>query len=72
MPSFNDVDADGLRRVCAGVVDWVDQADDEDRRLALEARLRTWGTPITCKGVEGWTRRSSGYSRILKPSDFAP
>ncbi len=36
-PSFDDIDADGLRRVCAGVADWVDQADDKDRRLALEA-----------------------------------
>ena len=36
-PSFEDVDADGLQRVCAGVADWVDQADEEDRRLALEA-----------------------------------
>ena len=36
-PSFNDVDAGGLQRVCAGVVDWVDQAGNEDRRLVLEA-----------------------------------
>jgi hypothetical protein len=36
-PSFEDVDLDGLQRVCAAVADWVDQADDEDRRLALEA-----------------------------------
>ena len=36
-PSFDDVDADGLQRVCAGVADWVDQADEKDRRLALEA-----------------------------------
>jgi len=36
-PSFDNVDADGLRRVCAGVANWVDQADNEDRRLALEA-----------------------------------
>ncbi|MDP6064212.1 MAG: hypothetical protein QGI49_05420, partial [SAR202 cluster bacterium] len=36
-PSFNDVDTDGLQRVCAGVADWVDQADNKDRRLALEA-----------------------------------
>ena len=36
-PSFDVVDADGLRRVCAAVADWVDQADEEDRRLALEA-----------------------------------
>jgi len=36
-PSFDDIDADSLRRVCAGVADWVDQADDKDRRLALEA-----------------------------------
>ena len=35
--SFDDIDADGLRRVCAGVANWVDQADDKDRRLALEA-----------------------------------
>jgi len=36
-PSFKDVDADGLQRVCAAVADWVDQADEKDRRLALEA-----------------------------------
>jgi hypothetical protein len=36
-PSFEDVDTDGLQRVCAGVADWVDQADEKDRRLALEA-----------------------------------
>jgi site-specific DNA recombinase len=36
-PSFEDVDADGLQRVCAAVADWVDQADEKDRRLALEA-----------------------------------
>jgi hypothetical protein len=36
-PSFDDVDAEGFQRVCAGVAAWVDQADDEDRRLALEA-----------------------------------
>jgi hypothetical protein len=36
-PSFEDVDADGLQRVCAAVADWVDQAGEEDRRLALEA-----------------------------------
>ena len=35
--NFEDVDLDGLQRVCAGVADWVDQADDKDRRLALEA-----------------------------------
>ena len=34
-PSFDDVDLNGLQRVCAGVADWVDQADDEDHRLAL-------------------------------------
>ena len=36
-PSFEDVDADGLQRVRAAVADLVDQADEEDRRLALEA-----------------------------------
>jgi len=36
-PNFDDVDLDGLQRVCAGVADWVDQADEKDRRLALEA-----------------------------------
>ena len=36
-PNFNDVDLNGLQRVCAGVADWVDQADEKDRRLVLEA-----------------------------------
>ena len=36
-PNFEDVDLEGLQRACAGVADWVDQADEEDRRLALEA-----------------------------------
>ena len=36
-PNFDDVDLDGLQRICAGVADWVDQADEKDRRLVLEA-----------------------------------
>jgi len=35
--NFEDVDLEGLQRVCAGVAGWVDQADEKDRRLALEA-----------------------------------
>jgi len=36
-PSFDNINLDDLQRVCEGVAEWVDRADEEDRRLALDA-----------------------------------
>ena len=36
-PKFDDLDADGLRTLCAQVADWLDRAGDSERNLALEA-----------------------------------
>jgi len=71
-PSFEDVDTDGLQRVCAGVADWVDQADEEDRRLALEAG----GAPSVRLSYEGGGNGVRGvvygHPRILSQMNSHP
>ena len=36
-PRFDNINPDDLQRACESVAEWVDRADEEDRRLALEA-----------------------------------